>query len=346
MKKFLTIALIYLLPFCLLVYLLVHAFSSPKTNVYTKIAQGQPISILIAGDSIGAGSGASKPEFNFANRLKSALQQKYSVTATVVNVSMGGNTTYAPLIRVFKLNKNHDFDLAIICSGENDYASTLGPYYEALIRNIKTKYPNAEIISILQSSQKTYTDKIKTIQTIAKHYNIPTADTIIPFTNGENGTYSTLTVDGIHPTNKGYALYAQTLETLIDQNVQNNTKAKQKLPSPIFPDALNHACFQELSTNQLTRTENTFTGQIGLPKNSFIGMEVNFITGTNSYEVQINKKRLAKYNFYWEFPGKHFITDIAKTAISGPRTISITFDSTKQADSFKGLFVTHPTPKN
>ena len=57
---------------------------------------------------------------------------------------MGGNTTYAPLIRVFKLNKNHDFDLAIICSGENDNASTLGPYYEALIRNIKTKYPNAD----------------------------------------------------------------------------------------------------------------------------------------------------------------------------------------------------------
>ena len=74
-------------------------------------------------------------------------------------------------------------------------------------------------------------------------------------------------------------------------------------------------------------------------------MEVNFITGTNSYEVQINKKRLAKYNFYWEFPGKHFITDIAKTAITGPSTISITFDSPKQANSFKGLFVTHPTPK-
>ena len=206
--------LVYLPPLCLLLFLLANNFLPKTENVYTKIAQGQPISILVVGDSIGAGSGASKPEFNFANRLKSALQQKYSVTATVVNVSMGGNTTYAPLIRVFKLIKSHNFDLVIICSGQNDHISSLGKYYEALVRNIKTKYPNAEIISILQSSQKTYTDKIKTIQKIAQHYNIPTADTIIPFTNGENGTYSSLTVDGIHPTNKGYALYAQTLEAL------------------------------------------------------------------------------------------------------------------------------------
>lgn len=211
--------LVYLPPLCLLLFLLANNFLPKTENVYSKIAKGQPISILVAGDSIGAGSGASSPEFNFANRLKAALQQKYSVTATVVNVSMGDNTTYAPLIRVFKLNKNHDFDLAIICSGENDNASTLGPYYEALIRNIKTKYPSAEIISILQSSQKTYTDKIKTIQKIAQHYNIPTADTIIPFTNGENGTYSSLTVDDIHPSNKGYAIYTKVLENLIATNI-------------------------------------------------------------------------------------------------------------------------------
>ena len=67
--------LIYLIPFCLLVYLLVQVFSPKKPNVYTKIAKGQPISILVVGDSIGAGSGASKPEYNFANRLKIALQK-------------------------------------------------------------------------------------------------------------------------------------------------------------------------------------------------------------------------------------------------------------------------------
>lgn len=95
-KRILVVTLVYLPPLCLLLFLLANNFLPKTENFYSKIAKGQPISILVAGDSIGAGSGASKPEFNFANRLKFALQQKYSVTATVVNVSMGGNTTYAP----------------------------------------------------------------------------------------------------------------------------------------------------------------------------------------------------------------------------------------------------------
>ena len=317
-----------------------------KSNVYAKIAQGKHISILVAGDSIGAGSGASKPEFSFASRLKTFLQEKYSVSSTVVNTSMGGNTTYASIIRAFKLNKDLNFDLVILCSGENDNAITLGQYYEALIRNIKNKYPNADIISILQSSQKTYTDKIKTIQIITQHYNIPTVDTIIPFTNGENGSYSSLTVDGIHPTNKGYSLYAKALETLIEQNMQNNQKSKKhKLPPPIFANSIKHSCFIELSTNTLTRTENTFIGKINLPVSSFIGIEVNFITGTNSYEIYVNEKNLVKKEFYWKYPNKHFITDISETSFTGPQTIKITFDSPYQADSFKGFFVTYPYTK-
>ena len=115
-----------------------------------------------------------------------------------------------------------------------------------------------------------------------------------------------------------------------------------KLPPPLFSESINYACLQEFSTNSLTRTENTFTGQIGLPKNSFIGMELNYFTGTNSFEILINKNILQKKYFYWKYSNKHFITDIAKTAITGPSTISITFDSTKQADSFKGFFVTYP----
>lgn len=211
MKKFLTLAIIYLIPFCLLIYLLANLFYTPKTNVYTKIAQGKPISILVVGDSIGQGQGASKPERNFPNRLKSILQKKYNITASIENICMGGNTTYASYVRAYQLPEDRCFDFVIICSGENDYEKKPGVYYEALVRTIKTKWPNAEIISVLQSSQRKHTTKIKTIQSIAQHYNIPTADTITPFTNGENGEYESLTVDNIHPNDKGYAIYAETL---------------------------------------------------------------------------------------------------------------------------------------
>lgn len=348
MKKFFTIAIIYLLPLCLLTYLLTNAFIPKKPNFYDKIAQGQPISILVVGDSIGGGSGSTKPEFNFANRLKTALQKKYSVTATIVNVSMGGNTTYAPLIRVFKLPQERNFDLVILCCGENDHISTLGRYYEALVRNVKTKYPNAEIISTLQSSQKVYTGKIKTIQSIAQHYNIPTADTIAPFTNGENGEYNTLTADGIHPNNKGYAIYAKVLENLIATNIYKKQAFRlpliRKLPIPLFTDSLNYVCFQTFPTNVLTRTENTFTGKITFSKNSSIGMDVYNIRGTNSYKLFINETQIALRRTNWKYNKKHFITELKEIIVTGECQVSISFGTQNQADSFKGFYVTYPPP--
>ena len=220
-SNILLLILVYLPPLCLIIFLLANIFLMPKGNVYSKIAKGKPISILVAGDSIGAGAGSSKPEHNFANLLKARLLLKYGVTATVLNTSMGGNFSYSEYIRVSMLPKNDNFDLVILCCGENDLTSeSLGKTYEALIRTIKRKYPSAEIISILESSQKAYTKKIKTIQSLAKHYGIPTVDTIEPFTNGQNGEYESLTRDGIHPNDKGYTIYADVLDNLIAEQIQ------------------------------------------------------------------------------------------------------------------------------
>lgn len=238
----------------------------------------------------------------------------------------------------------------IICSGENDDDSSLGKYYEALVRNVKTKYPKAEIISILQSSQKTYTDKIKTIQTIAKHYNIPTADTIIPFTNGENGPYSSLTVDDIHPSNKGYAIYTKVLENLIATNILKNQASHifkwRKLPNPIFPDSLDHAYFQAFSTNVLARTENTFTGKINFPKGSFLGMDIWYFRGLNSCKLVINDKPITSQKINWGHDNKHFITELKKIDATGESQVTITFGTKEQADNFKELFVTCPKSKH
>ena len=51
-KKLLILIFVYLLPLCLLTYLLAHSFSTQNSNAYTKIAQGQPISSLAIGYSL------------------------------------------------------------------------------------------------------------------------------------------------------------------------------------------------------------------------------------------------------------------------------------------------------
>ena len=350
-KKLLILIFTYLLPLLLLAYLLAPIFSSKTTNAYAKISKGQPISILVVGDSIGEGQGASKPERNFPNRLKSLLQKKYNVTASIENICMGGNTTYASYVRTYQLPNSNVFDLVIICSGENDYEKKPGVFYEALVRTVKTKYPNAEIISVLQHSQKTYTQKIKAIQNIADHYGISTADTIPPFTNGENGDYQSLTVDNIHPNDKGYAIYAQVLEETISANVKNHHPSPKNLPSNIFPDSLNYAVLTSIPTTSLTRTENTFTGTIDLPKTTSIkiGIELDNFKGSNSYELAVNNTKIFQKQFKWKFPQKHFITQLAAYKPTNATTttqLSITFGTQNQADSFKGFFISYPTTTN
>lgn len=347
--------LIYLPPLCLILFLLANMFLPSKDNVYSKIAKGQTISILVAGDSIGKGFGASKPELNFIGHLKEYLLHNYSVTATVVNTSMGGNTSYSEYVRVSQLSNAEKYDLVIICCGENDLSyKSLGKTYEALIRAVKIKWPNAEIISVLQSSQKTYTQKIQTIQSLSKHYNIPIADTIEPFTNGKNGEYRSLTRDGIHPNDKGYNIYACVIEKLIETKAQTKSKnfdiyslicKNHNIPEPLLPDSEEYANFQIFTTNNFKIQGNEFNCSINIPQNSHLGIDVNLIEGSNCYEFIINGNSVLKKEFVRKhFTQRHIIelTDNFKLISSGDVNICVKFKYNNQADSFKGLFLSSP----
>lgn len=76
-----------------------------------------------------------------------------------------------------------DYDLAIICYGQNDGAEGFSTNYEFIICAIRSKYTDCSIISILEFSQREYTEKMTTIQSICEHYSIPVADTIAAFNN-------------------------------------------------------------------------------------------------------------------------------------------------------------------
>lgn len=73
---------------------------------------------------------------------------------------MGGNTSYAGYVRTMALNDGVDYDLAIICYGQNDALEGFSTNYEAVIRAIERKYSDCSIISTLESSQREYTEKM------------------------------------------------------------------------------------------------------------------------------------------------------------------------------------------
>lgn len=79
------------------------------------LADGFDVNILIIGDSIGEGAGASSSSNFWVPLLQANLKELYGGSKiSFTNVSMGGNASYAGYVRTMALNDNVDYDLAII----------------------------------------------------------------------------------------------------------------------------------------------------------------------------------------------------------------------------------------
>lgn len=193
-----------------------------EDSFYQKLSDGFDVNVLVVGDSIGAGAGTETDGQQWFKQLQAYLRTVNKASVSVTNVSMGGNTSYAGYVQTMALDDDIDYDLAVICYGQNDALQGLDVYYEAIVQAIKNKYPNCSIISILESSQRDYTSNIITIQSICDHYGIPVADTIVAF-NNSGKAYDDLSNDGVHPNDAGQEIYYETVKNVIDENVAAST---------------------------------------------------------------------------------------------------------------------------
>ena len=140
-----------------------------EDSFYQKLTDRFDVNVLIVGDSIGAGVGTETEGQQWFKQLQTYLRTVNKSKVSVTNISMGGNASYAGYVRTMSLNNDVDYDLAIICYGQNDGIDGFSTNYESILRAIRSKYPDCSIISILESSQRTYTEKMTTIQSICEH---------------------------------------------------------------------------------------------------------------------------------------------------------------------------------
>ena len=99
------------------------------------------LKMLIVGDSIGEGAGASDPSLKWYKYLAPYMKEAYGIKLDITNVSMGGNSSYAGYARVMELDEREDYDLAVICYGENDQREDFSFYYESILKAVQDKYP-------------------------------------------------------------------------------------------------------------------------------------------------------------------------------------------------------------
>ncbi len=310
-----------------------------KDSFYQKLSDGFDVNILVVGDSIGKGTGASSQNTNWTKLLTSRLKRSYHGYVRLKNISFGGNTSYAGYTSVKTLDSKTDYDLVIICYGENDGDDNFGKYYESIIRAVRARNSRCSVISILESAQKEYTQKMQTIKGLAQHYGIGIADTIKPFTDNSNGAYENLTADGVHPNDKGYKIYADVIEAVINEKVEAYEPYNDADIAPMFADAIQFDNLKDIPLKEFKREDNTFTYTLNTPITGILGMDFTFAPGEYSYEIFVDGNSYYKkaWTFDHDFRQRRlFITK--DSYVTANKTIKIVFNNKDQADGFGGLY--------
>lgn len=322
-------------------------------NGFQKLACRQKIRMLVVGDSIGA--------LPWTEEVAEWIEKNYSVECAIKNTSLGGNSSYSGIVAETLRDDGLQYDLVILCYGQNDDERYFSSAYEALIRLLLENNPNCSIISIVESSQREYTPKMKTILKLAEYYHLSVADLIEGFQNS-GYSYDVLSYDGVHPTELGESIYAHTLEDVIrlrvseeynrkyDLFLQGKTEDKsceedyvydRSVLRPLDPDSGMFEDVRIFPPEKIVRVNDTdweielngITGTLGVSR--------SYLPGENSVQVYLNDALCIEQDYYMSINNS-----LKRISLLVPEvkvydgTFRVHFSSKETADLFLGVIFT------
>ena len=202
---------------------------------YQKLQQGKSVRIAVLGDSIACSTGVEEKDC-WNTLFKNWLKKEYKSRVRMDNYAIGGTSGYTGYYQCHsamekEIQKRGAYDLVIVCYGQNDGDAHFGLIYEGLLRQIKTQNPNACLITFLESSQETYTDKMLQIIYLSYLYGADIADTISAAALTDK-SFEEFHPDGIHPGVEGHQVYFETLQKIVLQCIEIGRTPTQ-LPAPL-----------------------------------------------------------------------------------------------------------------
>lgn len=308
-------------------------------KVRRRIMKDEELNLLIVGDSIGKGEDSE----SWAGQLKEHLEIKYNTRVLLTNVSMGGNASYAGNVRTLMLDDGVNYDLAIVCYGQNDKEEGFSLYYESIYRAIRNRYPECAMISILESSQREYTNKIKIIQALAEHYHVAVVDTIQAFEESRYA-YEELTSDGKHPNYLGKEIYFDAVRNLIESDMKldvNDRKLEAYVESVnvVNEEVVHYDNLQFIGKDEFERISEVGYEANMQPIEGILGIYYSYMPGDNSVDVLVDDEYFATHKIIFNHHSKQERINLIKEGAKVNGKIQLKFDNKEQADYFQGIII-------
>jgi len=322
------------------------AKKAETSSFYQKLSLGLPVDILIIGDEIGTGAGASEERKKWVNILAENLRAKYGVSLSVGNICLAGGGSYAGFVKTSTLSNGVDYDLAILCMGANDKnASQMQIYMEGIIRLLRNKYNRCSVMAIKQASyekSKLYLSKAKKLSKLCEYYDIPLVDTAAGFDANEEG-YEVLTSDGIRPKDLGYSIYADLAFTKIVELVDADTGYDEKKRKAYNKKSDELKYCRYISATEFTRVDET-TYEISLFEYSgALGLDYVYQTEDNYVAIYANGEEINTQKFTWDKDPQQHI-ELLEKKVKDVKKLTVAFTEPVQAAMFNGIIFTGKRP--
>lgn len=257
-------------------------------NVYQKLKENRDIKILVIGDSIGAQAGRDSDNGGWMDKLGAHLKSTYKCNVIVKNIAVGSTVSYEGY-NDFMQRDLTNYDLVFLCFGQNDKGvlniNDFNIIYEDLIRQIRIKNTNCDIIPIVESSLRQYNDYSNSIINLSTHYCFNYADTIDGF-NKSGIDYSQLSKDGVHPNDNGYDIYFNIIKNIIDKNVTDG-KSISKDITPYNEDCTVLDKYKFIYKKDMDFKNNTYTVNT---TGTFVGLSYKGNPDGGKINVYVNGK--------------------------------------------------------
>lgn len=228
-------------------------------HVFAKLKAGKPVTIAYFGGSITAGAGASNGE---QTSYRALVGQWFTTTfpkaaVTHVNAAIGGTGSDLGAFRLGRDVLAHKPDLVFVEFAVNDGGTPdamVDRSMEGIVRQIR-RYAPATDICFVYTFVVGWLPELKVVgltrtmrlhEAIADHYGIASVNMALPAAHRlieGTLTEADFSKDGVHPTDAGYKIYADSLIAFLDaQRARKKVSLRLRpLPPPLRPDSLEHA---------------------------------------------------------------------------------------------------------
>jgi lysophospholipase L1-like esterase/cephalosporin-C deacetylase-like acetyl esterase len=350
-------------------------YANLLSNTFYKLNKEKSLTIGYFGGSITEGAGASDAEKTSWRALTTAWFKKEYPDCEIksIQASIGGTGSDLGMFRCDRDLLNQKNDLVFVEFTVNDYGKDkerMARSLEGIVRRIweANKYTDIvfvytimkRIAPVLDRGEKV--EMVEVHQEIADYYNIPSIDVgKVLWKNVSNGqgTWEEYLVDGVHPSDAGYAVYSETVRKFLSESI---VPCKEPVPrtigGPLKESVLVKSCMADAWDAQQegwTKLDETMAGRFphmlvcNIPgtelnfrfKGTAIGLYWLIAPDSGDIEWSVDKKEakvISSWDHYALSSSRAFYQILTEELEPGEHCLKIRILKEKQPES-KGTWI-------